>query len=118
MAESALPRSIAARSVRFSQNSIGQSFKGGKGSVLQLGQDLASGQVSPGDLPPIRLFEQGGDLFSLDNRRLFAGQMANVDLPYRMATQAELNAELPTKFTTQNNGTGIEMRGVGDFSLV
>lgn len=36
--------------------------------------------------------------------------------PYRMVTQAELDAELPWKFTTPNNGIGIILRGVGYFS--
>jgi hypothetical protein len=90
---------IAARSVRFSQDSISQTFKGGKGSVMQLAQDLASGETSPEALPPIRLFRQDDNLYSLDNRRLFAGQMANVNLPYRMATQSEIDAESPSKFT-------------------
>jgi hypothetical protein len=106
---------IAARSVRFTQDSIGANFKNG-GSVMQLGEDLANGAVSPADLPEIRVFEQDGDLYSLDNRRLFAGQMADVDLQYRMATQQEMDAELPWKFTTTNQGTGIEVRGVGEFS--
>jgi filamentous hemagglutinin len=83
---------------------------------MQLGQDLANGVTSPTDLPEIRLFEQDDNLYSLDNRRLFAGQMADVELPYRMATQEELDAELPWKFTTTNNGTGIEVRGIGYFS--
>ena len=72
--------------------------------------------MSADDLPPIRAFQQDDNLYSLDNRRLFAGQMANVDLPYTMATQSELDAELPWKFTTDNEGTGIMLRGVGYFS--
>jgi hypothetical protein len=83
---------------------------------MQLGQDLANGDVAANDLPPIRVFEQDGNLYSLDNRRLFAGQMANVDLPYTMAAQTELDSELPWKFTTNNEGTGIMLRGIGDFS--
>jgi hypothetical protein len=42
--------------------------------------------------------------------------MANIDLPYTMASQFELDAELPWKFTTNNEGTGIMLRGVGNFS--
>jgi hypothetical protein len=42
--------------------------------------------------------------------------MADVNLPYRMATQAEIDAELGSKFTTTSEGTGITMRGFGDFS--
>ena len=110
---------ISARSVRFSQNSIAQEFQNGQGSVLQQAAEWARNGEPPDDLPPIRLFERDGNLFSLDNRRLFTGQMANVDLSYRMATQSEINKELngpKSKFTTANEGTGIEMRGVGYFS--
>jgi len=63
-----------------------------KGSVLHLAQDFASGATSPSELPPIRLFEEGGNLYSLANRRLFAGQVADVNLPYRMATQPEIDS--------------------------
>jgi len=83
---------------------------------LQLAEDLASGETPPESLPQLRLFEQNGNLYSLDNRRLFAGQMADVDLPYRVATAKEINSELNNKFTTTNEGTGIQMRGVGYFS--
>jgi hypothetical protein len=82
---------------------------------MQLAQDLATGDATAGDLPPIRVFEQDGDLYSLDNRRLFAGQMANVNLPYVFATRAELGAELNWEFSTDNNGIGIIARGIDYF---
>jgi RHS repeat-associated protein len=107
--------SISAGSVRFTQDSISQDFRGG-GSVMKLAQDIVGGVVAPGDLPQIRIFERNGLLYSLDNRRLFAGKMADVDLPYRMATQAELNRELRFKFTTTSEGTSIVVRGVGEFT--
>jgi hypothetical protein len=83
---------------------------------MKLAQDIVGGVVAPGDLPQIRIFERNGLLYSLDNRRLFAGKMADVDLPYRMATQAELNRELRFKFTTTSEGTSIVVRGVGEFT--
>lgn len=84
---------------------------------MQLGIDLATGDASAADLPPIKVFWKDGNLFSLDNRRLFAGQMANVDLPCVMASPSDLTpAKMVKRFTTLNDGIGIVMRGVGFFS--
>jgi hypothetical protein len=55
-------------------------------------------------------------MYSLDKMRFLAGQMANADLPYTMAFQPDPDAELSWKFTTNNEGTGIMVRGVGYFS--
>ena len=74
--------------------------------------DLKSGAVKPRDLPPIRIFEKDGLVFSLDNRRLFAAREAGVKVHTVPATAAEIAKELPRKFTTKNNGTIIGIRGV------
>lgn len=47
----------------------------------------------------------------MDNRRLAAFQEAGVDIPYRMATPQEIAKGW--KFTTQNDGTSILIRGGG-----
>ena len=65
---------------------------------------------TPAGLPPIRLFEQNGKLYSLDNRRLFAGQYSGVKLPYRMATPAEIAARNQTQIF---DGTSIMIRFPG-----
>jgi hypothetical protein len=62
------------------------------------------------DVPPIRLVEKDGQLFTLDNRRLEAFRRAGVAVPYRMATTEEAAAEA-WKFTTQNGGTTMRVRG-------
>ena len=80
--------------------------------VQQLATDLEDGTVQPDEVPPIRLVEYDGDLYTLDNRRLAAFQEAGVDVPYRMATVQEAEAE-GWKFTTTNNGTSIAIRGAG-----
>lgn len=49
-------------------------------------------------------------MYSLDNRRLYAFQQAGVDIPYRVATKAEVEAEFTRKFTTGNDGTSIILR--------
>ncbi len=99
---------IDASSVRFSQNSIAASFRGG-GSVDELAAGLKSGSVDPKSIPPIRLVERDGKLYSLDNRRLYAAQKAGVKIPYRMATPDEILRER-FKFTTVNDGTSVTVR--------
>jgi hypothetical protein len=95
--------------VRFSQNSISQNFKDG-GSVKDLADGLRTGRIDPSDIPEVRLVEQDGKFYSLDNRRLAAFQEAGIDMPYRMATPLEA-LEQQWKFTTTNDGSSIIMRG-------
>jgi len=58
-------------------------------------------------MPAIRIFEKDGNIHSLDNRRLFAGQYADVSLPYRWATPGEIAARNQTQIF---GGTSIVMR--------
>lgn len=67
--------------IRFSQDSVSATFRDGS-SVDDLVLGLRSGAVDPASVPPIRVFEQGGEWFALDNRRLFAFQEVGVDIPY------------------------------------
>lgn len=71
---------------------------------------MAAAGRAPADLPPIRVFEQNGGLYSLDNRRLFAGQYAGVKLPYRMAAPSEIAARNQTQIF---DGTSIMIRSPG-----
>ncbi len=68
-------KTIDASKVRFSQSSIKSTFKDG-GSLYDLVAGLKNGTVKPGDVPPIRLVERDGHLFTLDNRRLEAFRQA------------------------------------------
>lgn len=95
--------------VRFSQSSISRNFSSG-GTIQDLATGLRSGTVNPADIPAIRLVQQDGNLFTLDNRRLWSFQQAEVPIPYRMATPQEAAGEA-WKFTTQNGGTSIRVRG-------
>ena len=61
------------------------------------------------------MFEENGNLYSLDNRRLFVGQMRDASIPARYATPDEYNAML-SHLTSTNDGTGITVRDVGDYS--
>jgi hypothetical protein len=97
--------------VRFSQNSVKGSFSDG-GTIDELAAGLRDGSINPADVPPIRVVERDGELFTLDNRRLLAFQRAGVPIPYRFATPEEAASE-SWKFTTTNNGQSIRVRGGG-----
>jgi len=53
--------------------------------------------------PTVRLFEKGGNLFTLDNRRLAAFQEAGVQMPFGMASPEEVLSEA-WKMTTTRGG--------------
>ncbi|WP_343565486.1 hemagglutinin repeat-containing protein [Kiloniella sp. b19] len=95
--------------VRFTQSSISGNFSDGR-SVDDLVTGLRNGTVDPSSLPPIRTFEVNGQLYSLDNRRLYAYQKAGIDVPTQPATTAEITRDT-FKFTTPNGGQDILVRG-------
>ncbi|WP_448645313.1 hypothetical protein [Pseudomonas mediterranea] len=111
---SALPENLTGYSnpkdIRFTQDSVSNTFKDGQ--TLQSTIDgLKSGKISPDDLPPIRVFEKDGAVYSLDNRRLLAASEAGVPIKVVPATPAEVARE-GWKMTTPNNGSIICVRGV------
>jgi len=97
------------QSIRFSQASIQATFRDGT-SIDELAARLQSGRISPHDIPAIRVCERGGTFFTLDNRRLEAFRRAGVAIAARMATPQEV-AEEAWKFTTQNEGVSVRIRG-------
>ena len=99
------------QTIRFTQDSIKGTFKDGR-SVTGLIDALKSGAVKASDLPAIRTFTRDGQLFSLDNRRLFAFQQAGVKIRTVPATASEIANEA-FKFTSKNGGTSIRVRGGG-----
>ncbi len=84
-------------------------FRSGE-TLDELAAALRSGRVRAEDVPPIRLVERNGLLFTLDNRRLEAFRRAGREVPYRMATPEEADAER-WKFTTTNEGVSVVVRG-------
>ncbi|MBL3876142.1 hypothetical protein, partial [Pseudomonas syringae] len=111
---SALPDNLTGyanpKDIRFTQDSVSNTFKDGQ--TLQSTIDgLKSGKISPDDLPPIRVFEKDGMIYSLDNRRLLAASEAGVPIKVVPATPAEVAKE-GWKMTTPNNGLIICVRGV------
>jgi RHS repeat-associated protein len=105
----AVKRAVDASTIRFSQDSIGRVFKDG-GTLRNTIAGLKSGAISPESFPPIRVLERGGQLFTLDNRRLFVFQKAGIPIRIVPATAEEIVAEA-WKFTTTNGGISITVRG-------
>lgn len=95
--------------VRFSQSSISYRFRDGS-TIDDLAEGLRTGRVRPEDIPPLRLVEREGQLFTLDNRRLEAFRRAGLPVPWQMATAEEIATE-DWKFTTTNGGTSVRIRG-------
>ncbi|WP_253938791.1 polymorphic toxin-type HINT domain-containing protein, partial [Hahella sp. HN01] len=97
---------INSNEIRFSQDSISENFTNGT-SVRALRDKLKKGGTV--NVPPIRIFEADGVLFTLDNRRLWAYRNAGVPIETRPATAAEIDRE-SWKFTTRNRGKTIMIR--------
>jgi len=54
------------QSIRFTQNSVSQNFADGR-PVVDLANGLSTGEIDPSSVPPIRVVEFDGNLYSLDN---------------------------------------------------
>ncbi len=94
--------------VKFTQDSIKGTFRNG-GSINELASQLGAkgGEALAKTIEPIRLVLHEGSLYTLDNRRLAAFAAAGREIPYRMATQAEIAWEWARKFkTTVEQGMG------------
>jgi hypothetical protein len=76
---------IAPRAVRCTQDTISPNFKNGN-SVRGLVDDLKAGKVAASGLPPIRIYEKDGKIYSLDNRRLYAAKEAGVSIRFVRAS--------------------------------
>ena len=100
--------------VRYTQNSISKYFKNSDQPVDKLVEGLKSGTISPSEIPPIKIFEMNGGIYSLDNRRLYAFKQAGIDIPYEYATPNEINKALRNeKLSTVTKGESIIIRNGG-----
>ncbi|MGN6317228.1 beta strand repeat-containing protein, partial [Trinickia sp.] len=96
-------------SIRFTQDSISSTFRDGT-SLQDTINALQSGATPPSALPPIRVFEQDGLLYTLDNRRLFAAYQAGTQVNITPATSQEVLDQW-WKLTTPNEGCIICVKG-------
>ena len=98
--------------ILFTQNYISQNFRDNK-TVADLIEALKSGRVKAEDVPPLRIFEHDGALWSLDNRRLFCFKAAGMAVRVARATPKEVLKE-SYKYSTNTKGKTIEIRGQTD----
>jgi RHS repeat-associated protein len=129
---------INPKSVFFSQNDISSNFSNGKSVQETINAIKINPKIAENFDEPIRLMKledlpesiqtklkaqgaQSGDVFSLDNRRLYAAKVGGADnINARFVTQADLNAEailkkeqpinLKKRFTTEDAGRSIKVR--------
>jgi hypothetical protein len=94
--------------IRFTQNSIKNKFGNGRSLDIGIG-GLKSGKTTTYDIEPIRIFKKNRKIYTLDNRRLYVFQEANVRIRTKWATSREIARE-SWKFTTKNQGTSIRVR--------
>lgn len=99
--------------IRYTQDSISRNFQNGS-SVDDMINGLRNGQITPDDVPAIRIFKMNGNYYSLDNRRLYAFKQAGMT---KINTQTvnpfsrKIAKEMINKFTTYTNGLSIIVRG-------
>ena len=113
---------VAVSELRFTQNTVSTHFRDRK-CVLQLAEDLRSNPLKAKSLPKIQVFEYDGDLYTLDNRRLFAMKVAGVQRILAEKVQVRrdlLNKKLTTtcsgRFVVFSNDASIP--DVADFKVL
>ncbi|MEU7052553.1 RHS repeat-associated core domain-containing protein [Streptomyces eurythermus] len=97
-----------AAKIRYTQDSIKGAYKDGR-SLQETIEELRSGVKSADDIQPIRVFQRNGNIYSLDNRRLYAFKEADVPVRFVRASSREVEQE-SWKFTTKNDGISIRVR--------
>ena len=100
---------IDPKQVRFTHDEISPRFRDGR-SIYKLIEDLKSSKVKPDDIPPIRVFERNGKIYTLDNRRLYVFQQAGVKIRWVKADPNTVKRELKWKWTTKNDGKSVKVR--------
>ncbi len=73
-------------------------------------EGLRSGKIKPEDIPPVRIGEVNGEVYTLDHRRLVAFREAGVPITYRKASARELKRETRGKTTSKDNGLSVKIR--------
>ena len=91
------------------QDNIRPSFRDDR-SLEETIESLRSGKIKPEDIPPIRIGEINGEIYTLDHRRLVAFREAGLPIRYQKATKRELEEESGRKMKTRSDGNHINIR--------
>ncbi len=82
---------LSPNEVRFSQSDVSPHFSDGS-RVGDLASSLRSGAVSSEDVPTIQVVFYKGKLFTLDNRRLLAFNLANIsEIPVEVVSMSDMS---------------------------
>jgi RHS repeat-associated protein len=98
--------------VRFTQDTVDWTFKNPRynigDSASQLRNDVNF------DLEPIRIFQRGGNYYTLDNRRLLTYRAAGRSIPYVVVdpSSRSIAREIREKFTTRDDGMTVAIKKV------
>jgi RHS repeat-associated protein len=103
-------QNIPASHIRFTQNNISPATRAGL-YLDDLAQEIENGFFRG----YIRVVEFEGNLYSLDNRRLAAFKLLDVDVPVLIEdlSNPAIQAEFARKFSTITEGLSILIRGTG-----
>lgn len=72
---------------------------------------MRNGTISPDNFPPIRILEYQGQLWTLDNRRLYVFQQAGKKIKTEIVFMKDVRREFKEKFNPINGGYTIRVRG-------
>jgi hypothetical protein len=98
------------RQLSYSQDSIKGQFQDGR-TVSQLRKELQSGEKKIEDVPTIMALVHQGQVFSVDNRRLWSFKNAGLHPDAKIPViSARTNQSFYTKFTTPTSGRTVRRR--------
>jgi RHS repeat-associated protein len=101
------------KTLAFTQNEVSPTFQDGR-TIAQLSEGLRTGQINPTTVSPIRVVEFEGKLYSLDNRRLVAFQMADVNIPVvRASWTPKVTSDFVWRYNPVQGGSRVFINGVG-----
>ncbi|MCB1115027.1 MAG: AAA family ATPase [Chlamydiia bacterium] len=107
---SPLMKGVEVNKIQFTQATVASFFSNGT-KVEDLAKELATGQVLPSDIPPIRILSYQNRFWSLDNRRLRA--FKNGFVHTINAINVSLNDPLIAKeFWRKKNNKSVENGGI------
>lgn len=84
--------SIDPKRLRTMQDSVGTKFRDGH-SLEETIDGLRKGTIKPEDIPPVRIGEFNGEIYTLDHRRVVAFREAGIPINYVKATDEEIYKE-------------------------
>ena len=94
--------------VRYIQDSIARKFRCGR-MVEHTTDMLKIKEITPDDIPPIRVFEMNGHIHTEDNRRLYAFKKSGIlSVPVVRILASQVD---PDKFSKRGDGLSIVLRG-------